>query len=299
MFGKNKPHITMQELCGQGCSQTTDFLSCMVKTRQWQDALKASKTDSRPWKAYYRVLGRLDLQRRSSNKDPGLQQKFHEWLEECLEYQPLWVYGGDVWTILSNINKHLQHVPSPESGLKPWQDSFLEEEPLQSQWDSTQPDVPDAAASLPPTVDSHGGNTYPVLPSAAAAGQAFATDAAGQAFSIDAAGQLFSTEELGPADPEGLDNFLATFGTSPPSLPDVQQHGIAEQSQPFNQQPGAEFDAALPSLASDQLEIRQAAGSALQLHGTDEQVQQCNHLSSLCLAILQRLLSATRSALPK
>lgn len=256
----------MQELCGQGCSET-DCLSCMVKTRQWQDALVASKPDSRPWKAYYRVLEHFDLQRKSLNKDPGFQQKFREWLEECLEYQPLWVYGGDVWTILSEINKHLQRVPSPDSGLKPWEESFLAiDEPLQSQWDNTQQDVTDAAATLPPTTDSQVGNSDPVLPPAAAAGQPL------------------STEILGSDDFEEIDNMLATIDAGHPSSYGQQQH--AEQLQPFHQQPSAGFDAALPGPAPGQLEMRQAEGSvaAAQLYGTNDQVQHCNHVSSLCLA---------------
>lgn len=273
----------MQELCGQGSSEA-EFLGCMVKTRQWQDAQVASKSDTRPWKAYYRVLGHFDLQRRSFNKDPGFQQKFHEWLEECKEYEPLCLLCWDVWKMLSDINEHLQHVPSPDSGLKPWQDSFLtKEEPLQSQWDSTQPDVTvtDAAASLQPAVDSQGGNSDPVLPPAAAAGQPL------------------STEILGSDDLEEIDALFASFGAGQPSSLGVQQH--AERLQPFNQQPSAEFDAASPGLAPGQLEVRQAEGNAAaaQLHGTNEQVQHCNHASSFCLAILQRSLFATRSCLPK
>lgn len=66
--------FAMQEICGKGSSRS-DFLCCMVKTRQWQDAQVVSKTDNRPWKAYYRVLGQLDLQRDASEEAHGYQQK--------------------------------------------------------------------------------------------------------------------------------------------------------------------------------------------------------------------------------
>ena len=86
----------------------------MIKIRQWQDAQVVSKEDHRPWKAYCRVLGHLDLQRGSANEDSGFQQKFDEWLEDCLQHDSLGLYAADVWRMLKGIH---DHGPDLESGL--------------------------------------------------------------------------------------------------------------------------------------------------------------------------------------
>lgn len=246
----HKKGFAMQELCGKGSSRS-DFLQCMVKTRQWQDAQVANKTDGKPWKAYYRVLGHLDLQRAASGEDPGFQNKFCEWLEECLSYPALYVHCGDVWTILSDVRRQLLDEHSLESGLKTWQHSFLEDT-LQNQWENTQPSIGDATAGLPVNfagVDSH---AAPPL--------------------ADAARQPRPTEQLGSDDFDMLGSLLASPDARLPSSPvGFQQH--AEQMLAFDNQPNAEVDPALHGRAQGHLEVGQAKGNCFWvLHGTSDNV---------------------------
>ena len=253
-------NFAMQELCGKGSSRS-DFLCCMVKTRQWQDAQVARKTDldHRPWKAYYRVLGQLDLQRDTSEKARGFQEKFCEWLKGCLDFEALGVHCGDVWKVLKNISEQMLNVHNIESGLKTWQASFLEG-PLQDQWDHTQPDIADAAAALQ-HVDNFpdvGGYTAPPL-----------ADAARQPLPLEQMGQ----DDLQLDDLQLPDIVLASLHNSLPDSPvGLQQH--ARQMLAFDNQPNADSDAALHELAQGHLEVRQAEGNIAlgQLDGTNDKV---------------------------
>lgn len=244
-------NFAMQELCGKGSSRS-DFLCCMVKTRQWQDAQVARKTDldHRPWKAYYRVLGQLDLHRVASEETCGFQEKFCEWMEECLNYDALGVHCADVWIILKGINQSMLVEHNLEYGLKTWQKSFFED-PLQDQWGSTQPDTVNAAAGHQHAENFSGGCT--ALPLA------------------DAARQPLPAEQLGSDDLEVPDSFLASLDFSLPSSPvGFQQH--AAQMQACGNQSNAEIDTALQGLAQVHLQVRQAVGNVT----PEQQVTRCN-----------------------
>jgi len=86
----------VQEVCGPRSSDDA-FLKCLVKTRQWQDTQLQNKDDTKPWLAYYRTLGHLDAE---LDRSGSFQQKFREWVNECLQYDQLAVTSWDVWNML-------------------------------------------------------------------------------------------------------------------------------------------------------------------------------------------------------
>lgn len=247
--------LVMQELCGVR-SNRPDSLICMIKTRQWQDAMDVNKQDDKPWKAYYRLLGQLDLQRVAAKEDPGFQQKFNEWLDDCLQHKLLGLHAAGVWKMLDGIRNH---GPYHESGLREWQDSFLDQ-PLQIQWESqgnAAGDVPPVLPSLsnddqgPPT------NTQPLYSmdtEAAAAMPAMLHNwqlAAGCALPDD-------DEIMGPHDFEGLgDVFLAVAATPQEVQPYAEQMQTVTTA---NNQPNTEPAMTSQVPAEQQVEAADAVG---------------------------------------
>ena len=155
------------------------------------------------------------------------------------------------------------NVHTLESGLETWQHSFLDE-PLQNQWDSTQPNETHTAAGLHHVKNLTWPDIYPAP------------------LLADAARQPLHIEHMDPGD---VDGWLASLDNSLPTSPvGLQQH--AEQMQADNQ-PIAELDAAVQGHAQDHLEIRQAEGNvpSWQLYGTNDKVQLSNLLCFSCLAI--------------
>lgn len=246
--------FVMQELCGAG-SNRPDFLTCMIKTRQWQDAQVVSKGDHRPWKAYYRVLGHLDSQRAAANEDRGFQQKFTEWLHDCLQHQDLGLYSFDVWRMFDGIRNHGFHGPDFESDLQEWQDSFRNE-PLHIQWAQDSATV--AAANVLPVLPLPGSynqgpsaNMQPLHVTEAAAALPAAQNnlqlATGCSLPDD------HLDEMGPEDFEGLSDALIAGAAA---AEEMQLH--VEQMQAAmtaNNQPNVALAATLPGPVQKQLEV--------------------------------------------
>lgn len=129
----------------------------MVKTRQWQDTQLHAMSDVRPWLAYQRTLRHLDV---CLGRKPGFQEKFGEWLDECLNSDAICLHMWSVRNMLEQGQKHWQHEPEDEH-LHAWQGEWLDE-PLHYQWMS-QSDIAALQEQHPFNLGHNVGRSTPTL----------------------------------------------------------------------------------------------------------------------------------------
>ncbi len=191
----------MQEVCGSG-SREDAFLQCMLKTRHWQDAQHGHKTDLRIWSAYYQALGDLDAAITGSGWPAGLQQKFKEWVEDCLQCEQLRAECYLIWEMLWRIHKEWQQQALPalhelHAGSGPMQGQLQQQQPQPAHHMTDVHRMGGTAAELQAPQESHHGTMEQPTPFAAPFANSFPDSGDGSHQAVSSGQQL---QPQAPAD---------------------------------------------------------------------------------------------------